>query len=77
MRYDYSKLLGRIIEMFGTRAVFADKMCMSEHTLSRKLTTKEGSKHGISLGNSCNSNLLRDHRNPGKGCDRSDKEKEE
>lgn len=40
MRYDYSKLLGRIIEMFGTRAVFADKMCMSEHTLSRKLTNK-------------------------------------
>lgn len=40
MMYDYSKLIGRIIEMFGTRTAFADKMHMSESTLSMKLNNK-------------------------------------
>jgi hypothetical protein len=40
MAFDYSKLNGRIIEMFGTRAKFAKEMGMSEHTLSVKMNGK-------------------------------------
>lgn len=40
MMYDYSKLIGKIIEVFGTRKAFADKMEMTEHTLSKKLTNQ-------------------------------------
>lgn len=37
MAYNYRKLLGRIVEKFGTQARFAAAMGMSEHTLSKKL----------------------------------------
>lgn len=37
MAYDYSKLSGKIIEIFGTRSNFANEMEMSERTLSLKL----------------------------------------
>ncbi len=37
MAYDYSKLSGKIIEIFGTRSNFANAMEMSERTLSLKL----------------------------------------
>lgn len=37
MAYDYRKLLGRIVEKYGTQAKFATAMGMSEHTLSKKL----------------------------------------
>lgn len=37
MAYDYSKLSGKIIEIFGTRSSFANAMGMSERTLSLKL----------------------------------------
>lgn len=40
MSYDYAKLNGRIIEMCGTQAVFAEKMGLSERTVSLKLNNK-------------------------------------
>lgn len=39
MKYNYSKLLGKITEVFGTRAIFAEAMGMSERTLSLKLNS--------------------------------------
>jgi len=36
-RFVYSKLKGRIIEICGTQKVFAEKMGMSECTLTSKL----------------------------------------
>lgn len=38
--YDYSKLLGRITEKFGTQSRFSEAMDMSERTLSLKLNGK-------------------------------------
>ena len=40
MEYDYSKLLGRIIEKFGTQGNFAEAVGKSENTISRKLNGK-------------------------------------
>lgn len=40
MSYDYKKLNGRIIEVCGTQAVFAEKMGLSERTISLKLNNK-------------------------------------
>ena len=37
MKYDYSKLLGRIIEVCGTRREFARRMGFSQNSCSRKL----------------------------------------
>lgn len=37
MAYNYRKLLGKIVEKYGTQAKFAAAMGMSEHTLSKKL----------------------------------------
>ena len=37
MEYNYSKLLGKIAEVFGTQSNFANAMGMSERTLSLKL----------------------------------------
>ena len=37
MAYDYAKLNGRIIEKCGTQAVFAERMGLSERTVSLKL----------------------------------------
>ena len=36
--YDYSKLSGRIVEIFGTRYKFAEAMGWSERTLSLKMS---------------------------------------
>lgn len=44
MAYDYSKLLGRIIEKFGTQAKFSTKLGLSERSLSLKLNGKTGFK---------------------------------
>ena len=44
MPYDYSKLNGRIIEMCGTQAIFAQKMNLSERSVSLKLNGKVGWK---------------------------------
>ncbi len=40
MAYDYSKLKGKIIEVFSTQTVFAKKIGFSERTLSLKLNGK-------------------------------------
>lgn len=40
MAYDYSKLNGRIIEKCGTQAKFAERMGLSERTVSLKLNNK-------------------------------------
>ena len=38
--FDYSKLIGRIIEIFKTQTAFALAMGISEHSISMKLTGK-------------------------------------
>ena len=40
MEFDYSKLLGRIVEKFGTRSNFATAWGKSESVLSYKLNNK-------------------------------------
>lgn len=40
MSYDYSKLRGRIIEIFGDQKAFAAAMGMGESTLSLKMCNK-------------------------------------
>ena len=40
MTYDYSKLNGRIVEIFKTRYAFAKAMGWSNHTMSAKLHNK-------------------------------------
>lgn len=37
MKYNYSKLIGKIVEVFKTQTVFAEAMGMSDRTLSLKL----------------------------------------
>lgn len=40
MEFDFSKLLGRIIEKFGTRSAFAAEMELAESALSNRLNNK-------------------------------------
>ena len=40
MGFNYSKLRGRIIEKYGSQRLFAQKINISNETLSRKLTGK-------------------------------------
>ena len=40
MAFNYNKLRGRIIEIFGTQKRFAKEMKVSERTLSLKLNNK-------------------------------------
>jgi len=40
MAFDYSKLRGRIVEVFGSQGKFAEAMDWSERTLSLKMTGK-------------------------------------
>lgn len=44
MAYDYSKLLGRIVERHGTQGKFSDALGLSERSLSLKLNGKVGFK---------------------------------
>ena len=44
MSYDYSKLLGRIIERLGTQYKFAQAIGLSERSVSLKLNGKIGWK---------------------------------
>jgi len=44
MAYDYSKLSGKIREVFGTNGEFAKAMGLSERTVSLKMTCKVGWK---------------------------------
>lgn len=38
--FDYSKLIGRIIEKFGSRRNFAEAIELSENSMSQKLSGK-------------------------------------
>lgn len=38
--FDYSKLIGKVIEKFGTRKAFAKAAGYSENTISKKLSGK-------------------------------------
>lgn len=40
MEYNYSKLSGKIKEVFGGQRGFAEAMCLSENAISRKLQGK-------------------------------------
>ncbi len=40
MAFDYSKLGGKIVEVFGTRRKFAEAMDWSERTLSLKMNSR-------------------------------------
>lgn len=40
MQFDYSKLKGRIIELFGTRKAFAEYLHKSEVLVCKKLNNK-------------------------------------
>ena len=40
MEFDFSKLLGRIVEKFGTRSAFAATMGLAESALSNRLSSK-------------------------------------
>lgn len=44
MPYNYSKLNGRVVEICGTQAKFADEMGLSERSISLKLNGKLGWK---------------------------------
>lgn len=41
-KYDYSKLNGKIVEVFGTKKKFAQSMDLSEKSISAKTTNKRG-----------------------------------
>ena len=49
MPRNYNKLIGKIVEVFGTRAVFAQQMNWSERTCSLKLNGKVDWRNGESL----------------------------
>jgi hypothetical protein len=40
MEFDFSKLLGRIIEKYGTRSAFATAMGMADSALSNRISNK-------------------------------------
>ena len=40
MEFDFSKLLGRIVEKFGTRSAFAAAMDLADSALSNRLNNK-------------------------------------
>lgn len=40
MEFDFSKLLGRIIEKFGTRSAFATAMDLADSALSNRINNK-------------------------------------
>lgn len=44
MKNNYSKLLGRIIEMYGTRAAFCEAIGMRPGTLTERLRNRSGFK---------------------------------
>lgn len=42
MEYDYSKLRGKIVEVFGSQAKFAKALGVSDRTVSLKLNNERG-----------------------------------
>lgn len=57
MKRDYSKLIGRIIEKFGTRKAFAEVCGFSENTISKKLSGKMAITT-VDIDNWCTPELL-------------------
>lgn len=53
MPYNYSKLLGRIVEKVGTQANFSEQMGLSERSISLKLNGKVGWKQN-EIAKACN-----------------------
>lgn len=41
MRFDYSKLKGKIVEVYGSQKAFAKALGVSEHTMSVRLNNKK------------------------------------
>lgn len=52
MEFDYSKLLGKIVEIFGTQSKFAESIGLSERTVSLKLNNRIPWKQN-EIRNSC------------------------
>ena len=52
MDYNYSKLLGKITEMFSTQMAFSSAMGISERSLSLKLNNRVGFKQ-MEIINAC------------------------
>lgn len=46
MSYNYSKLVGKIVEVFGSQLRFSEAMEVSERTISLKLNSKVEWKQG-------------------------------
>ena len=42
MEFTYNKLRGRIVEKFGSQENFANRLGISQNTLSKKMTCKVG-----------------------------------
>lgn len=42
MQYEYRKLRGRIVEIFGSQGKFAEELKVTENTVSRKLNGSVG-----------------------------------
>lgn len=63
MPYNYAKLLGRIVEKVGTQSVFADKMQLSERTVSLKLNGKVGWKQS-EIAKACEVLAIKDEEIP-------------
>lgn len=40
MRWNYNKLNGKIVEIYGTQKEFSKAMNISEHSISKKLNSK-------------------------------------
>lgn len=63
MPYNYSKLLGRIVEKVGTQYNFASKMGLSERSISLKLNGKVGWKQS-EIVNACKILSIKDDEIP-------------
>lgn len=63
MPYNYAKLLGRIVEKVGTQSSFADKMGLSERSISLKLNGKVGWKQS-EIAKACEVLSIKDNEIP-------------
>lgn len=63
MPYNYSKLLGRIVEKLGTQSCFAEKIGLSERSVSLKLNGKVGWKQS-EIAKACEVLAIRDNEIP-------------
>ena len=47
MKFDYSKLRGRIVEKFGSMTNFAKSLGVTQEAISQKLCSEKGLSHGV------------------------------